>query len=102
MMNADTLNKVPIVKAPPFRADHVGSLLRPRILKEARERILGPKPDFAPHTSMELRALEDECIPEVIAMQERVGLRAATDGEFRRQSFLWEMIRSWDGIDLER
>jgi 5-methyltetrahydropteroyltriglutamate--homocysteine methyltransferase len=101
-MNAGTINTVQVVKAPPFRADHVGSLLRPRRLKEARERILGPKPDFAPHDNAELRALEDSCILEVIAMQERVGLRAATDGEFRRQSFLWEMIRSWEGIELER
>ena len=101
-MNADKSQQTTLLKTPPFRADHVGSLLRPRELKESRERILGPTPIFGPHDSAELQALEDRCIPGVIAMQERVGLRAATDGEFRRQSFLLEMIGSWEGLGLER
>jgi 5-methyltetrahydropteroyltriglutamate--homocysteine methyltransferase len=56
---------------PPFRADVVGSFLRPARLKEARERLLGPQtPDqhLGPHGSAELSAIEDDCIREVVAM----------------------------------
>src|SRR5262245_48522644 len=75
---------------PPFRADVVGSFLRPPRLKEARERLLGPQtPDqhLGPHENDALRLVEDDCIRDVIAMQERAGLQAATDGEFRRRSW---------------
>ena len=67
---------------PPFRADHVGSLLRPRRLLEAREKFLGPQtPDqhLGPHGNADLRAVEDECIREVVAMQEAAGHVAASD-----------------------
>ncbi|MEX2126630.1 MAG: 5-methyltetrahydropteroyltriglutamate--homocysteine S-methyltransferase [Xanthobacteraceae bacterium] len=67
---------------PPFRADHVGSLLRPKELRDAREAHAAGKLD-----ADALRELEDRCIRDVIAMQERVGLQAITDGEFRRFSF---------------
>jgi methionine synthase II (cobalamin-independent) len=90
---------------PPFRADHVGSLLRPARLKAARERILGPQtPDssLAPHDSAELARVEDECIADVVAMQERVGLRAVTDGEFRRRSWWLELILNWEGFAATR
>ncbi len=86
---------------PPFRADHVGSLLRPEKLKQARERILGAHDvdtNFAPHQNEELRRIEDECVREVIAMQERVGLRSVTDGELRRRSFMLELFLSWHGM----
>ena len=62
---------------PPFRADQVGSLLRPQRLKDARERLLGPQtPDqhLGPHQNAELTAIEDGCVRDVVAMQERVGL----------------------------
>ncbi len=74
--------------APPFRADHVGSLRRPERLMKARERILGAHDldhNFGPHDSAELHALEDEAIREVVALQESVGLKSVTDGEFRRR-----------------
>ncbi len=90
---------------PPFRADQVGSLLRPQRLKEARERLLGPQTSdrsLGPHDSAELRAIEDECIREVVAMQERVGLKAVTDGEFRRRSWWLELIMNWDGFAADR
>ena len=86
---------------PPFRADHVGSLLRPEKLKQARERLLGMHDvdtNFAPHQNEELRKVEDECVREVIAMQERVGLKSVTDGELRRRSFMLELFLSWDGM----
>jgi len=78
---------------PPFRADHVGSLLRPERLLKARE-------DFAADriSADELRAVEDDAIRDVIKMQEDVGLQSATDGEFRRASWHMDFIYALDGI----
>jgi 5-methyltetrahydropteroyltriglutamate--homocysteine methyltransferase len=78
---------------PPFRADHVGSLLRPQRLLKARE-------DFAANriTADELRAIEDDAIRDVVRMQEGVGLQSATDGEFRRASWHMDFIYALDGI----
>jgi 5-methyltetrahydropteroyltriglutamate--homocysteine methyltransferase len=90
---------------PPFRADHVGSLLRPQKLRQARERLLGPQTPTAnlgPHDNAELRRVEDECIREAVALQERVGLRSATDGEFRRRSWWLELILGWEGFEADR
>ena len=81
----------------PFRADHVGSLIRPRELREARQAHLEGKLPVA-----ELRAIEDRLIREVIAMQERVGLQAVTDGEFRRTSFREVLFENMDGFSKER
>jgi 5-methyltetrahydropteroyltriglutamate--homocysteine methyltransferase len=79
---------------PPFRADHVGSLLRPAALLRAREdRAAGRI------TADELRAVEDDAITEVVRMQEEVGLRSATDGEFRRTSWHMDFIYQLGGID---
>jgi methionine synthase II (cobalamin-independent) len=90
---------------PPYRADHVGSLLRPARLKEARERFLGAQTvdrNLGPHDNAALRAVEDDCVREVVAMEERVGLRAATDGEFRRRSWWLELVLNWDGVSANR
>src|SRR5688500_16841822 len=90
---------------PPFRADQVGSLLRPEKLKQARERFLGPQTptsNIGPHNDAGLRAVEDECVREVIAMQERAGLKAVTDGEFRRRSWWLELILGWEGFEADR
>jgi len=67
---------------PPFRADQVGSLLRPAELKEAHGRALKGELPLA-----ELRAIENRCIREVVALQEAIGLHGVTDGEFRRTLF---------------
>jgi methionine synthase II (cobalamin-independent) len=64
---------------PPFRADHVGSLLRPAALKEARS-----KHAKGELTAAQLKEIEDREIEKVIKKQEEVGLKLATDGEFRR------------------
>src|SRR5215211_5033624 len=83
---------------PPFRADQVGSLLRPQRLKVARKRLLGSQThdrNLAQHENTELRDIEDECIRDAVAMQERAGLRAVTDGEFRRRSWWLELILNW-------
>src|SRR6266702_7211678 len=72
---------------PPFRAEHVGSLLRPPELKRAREQHAEGTVDAA-----ELRVLEDEAILDAVRMQEEVGLRVATDGELRRSSWHMDFI----------
>ncbi|MET8159640.1 5-methyltetrahydropteroyltriglutamate--homocysteine S-methyltransferase [Sphaerisporangium sp. NPDC005289] len=78
---------------PPFRADHVGSLLRPAALLEAREAFAaGAIP------AERLREVEDEAIREVVRAQEEVGLRSATDGEFRRASWHMDFIYRLGGI----
>ncbi|HEY0450614.1 5-methyltetrahydropteroyltriglutamate--homocysteine S-methyltransferase [Actinophytocola sp.] len=78
---------------PPFRADHVGSLLRPPALLRAREDRGAGR--ISPE---ELRAAEDEAIRSVVAMQAEVGLRSATDGEFRRTSWHMDFIYQLGGI----
>ncbi|HEY7034194.1 MAG TPA: hypothetical protein VH482_22840 [Thermomicrobiales bacterium] len=72
---------------PPFRADHVGSLLRPPAVLRAREDAAAGR-----ITPAERRAIEDRAIAEVVTMQEDVGLRAATDGEFRRTAWHMDFI----------
>jgi 5-methyltetrahydropteroyltriglutamate--homocysteine methyltransferase len=78
---------------PPFRADHVGSLLRPQRLLRARE-----EQAKGTVTDEQLRAVEDEAVREVVRMQEETGLRAATDGEFRRASWHMDFIYRLGGI----
>jgi 5-methyltetrahydropteroyltriglutamate--homocysteine methyltransferase len=79
--------------SPPFRADHVGSLLRPPAIKAAREQ-------RARHEiSVEaLRAIEDREIEKAIAKQEEIGLKLATDGEFRRAWWHFDFFRSVKGV----
>jgi 5-methyltetrahydropteroyltriglutamate--homocysteine methyltransferase len=67
---------------PPFRAEHIGSLLRPRNLLDARRRHGAGEIDMA-----ELRAFEDDAIRDVVALQEMAGLQVVTDGEFRRGTY---------------
>jgi 5-methyltetrahydropteroyltriglutamate--homocysteine methyltransferase len=78
---------------PPFRAEHVGSLLRPRALVQARHDADEGRIDAA-----RLREIEDEAVREVVALQEGLGLRAATDGEFRRTSWHMDFIYRLGGI----
>ena len=79
---------------PPFRADHVGSLLRPAPLREAREK----------HSRGEigadaLKAIEDREIENAIRKQEAVGLKAVTDGEFRRKSWNYDFLERLQGVE---
>lgn len=78
---------------PPFRADHVGSLLRPPAVHQARDAFASGSIDAAA-----LRAVEDAAITEVVRMQEDVGLHAATDGELRRSSWHMDFIYQLAGI----
>ncbi len=79
---------------PPFRADHVGSLLRPAALKEARAKFAKGEIDAAA-----LKAVEDREIERVIKKQEEVGLKSVTDGEFRRSWWHLDFLWGLDGAE---
>ncbi|HJQ90813.1 MAG TPA: 5-methyltetrahydropteroyltriglutamate--homocysteine S-methyltransferase [Acidimicrobiia bacterium] len=80
---------------PPFRADHVGSFLRPKTVVDARaQRAEG---DIGPE---ELREVEDEAIAEVVRQQEDIGLQGITDGEFRRFMFHVDFLEQLDGVTV--
>jgi 5-methyltetrahydropteroyltriglutamate--homocysteine methyltransferase len=78
----------------PSRADHVGSFLRPRSVIEARDHRGAGNIDYA-----ELRAIEDEAIAELVRWQEGLGLKAITDGEFRRYFFHTDFLLQLDGVE---
>lgn len=78
---------------PPFRADHVGSLLRPASLLAARKQV-----EKGEMSRAELRALEDDAIRHAVRRQEEVGLRSITDGEFRRGSWHMDFLCAVGGI----
>lgn len=80
---------------PPFRADHVGSLLRPPDLLDARERRARGEIDAGA-----LRQVEDRCIAEVVRLQEDIGLRAVTDGEYRRTFFHVDFLEQLRGVSV--
>ena len=79
---------------PPFRADHVGSLLRPAVLRAARAR--RERGEIA---EAELAAIEDREIESVIRRQEEIGLRSVTDGEFRRAFWNYDFLGRLDGVE---
>jgi 5-methyltetrahydropteroyltriglutamate--homocysteine methyltransferase len=81
---------------PPFRADHIGSLLRPPELIEARHNLREGKID-----ADELRAIEDRAIRDVIRLQEDIGFQAVTDGEFRRGAFFSHFVKTVDGMTVK-
>ena len=82
---------------PPFHADHVGSLLRPTALKEARAR--RERDEISAEA---LRAAEDAAIEHIIDRQAEVGLRSATDGEFRRAMWHFDFLEHLDGVESFR
>ncbi len=82
-------------KTPPFRADHVGSLLRPAELHEARA-----KARRGEMGAEALRALQDRHIRDAVAKQESVGMQLVTDGEFRRDWWHIDFIHGFDGVEL--
>ena len=75
---------------PPFRADHVGSFLRPKFLLDAREQ--RARGEITP---AQLRTVEDKAIAEIVEFQQDVGLQSITDGEFRRTTSTSTSWRSW-------
>lgn len=80
---------------PPFRAEHVGSLLRPA-------RLIDSYRGFRKGTldADGLRAVQEDCIREVVKMQEDIGLQAVTDGEFRRTTYISHFVDAVDGLDF--
>ena len=77
----------------PYRADHVGSLLRPEALKQAR--LKAQKGEI---TREALRAIEDRCIADIVQLQESAGLTSITDGEFRRAMWHTDFLTGFDGV----
>jgi methionine synthase II (cobalamin-independent) len=84
-----------MARKPPFRADHVGSYLRPARLAAAREAFFAGRLE-----AEDLRAVEDECILEVIRAEENVGLHGITDGEFRRTYFHVDFLKKLAGVTV--
>ena len=81
---------------PPFRADHVGSFLRPKFLLDAREQAARGE-----ITREQLRAVEDRAIAEIVRLQEDVGLHSITDGEFRRTYFHIDFLEQLGGVKTD-
>ncbi len=81
---------------PPFRADHVGSLLRPAGLKEAARDLAAGKID-----ANRFAAAQDEAIRSAVAMQQEVGLEVVTDGEFRRMSYWGRFVERCEGFTIK-
>ncbi len=81
---------------PPFRADHVGSLLRPRELREAFQNFNRGSLDAAA-----FRAIQDRCSRDVVAIQESAGLQSITDGEFRRGSYWSHFVEAIEGLTVK-
>src|SRR5438105_12276623 len=81
---------------PPFRADHVGSFLRPKVLLDARAQAAQGE-----ITREQLRAVEDEAIGEIVKLQQDVGLKSVTDGEFRRTYFHIDFLQQLGGVQTE-
>ena len=79
--------------SPPFRADHVGSLLRPAPLKDARAKHAKGEIDAAT-----LKSIEDREIEKIVKKQEEIGLKLATDGEFRRTWWHFDFFRGLEGV----
>ena len=80
---------------PPFHADHVGSLLRPQVLRQA----------FRRHAATEIaddefERIQDDCIRAAVRMQEEIGLEVATDGEFRRGSYWGRFVERTEGLEI--
>ena len=83
--------------SPPFRADHVGSFLRPKYLIDAREQFFVQKTI----TAEQLRAVEDKAITEIVNFQQDVGLQSITDGEFRRTYFHIDFLEQLGGVKTD-
>lgn len=87
----------PDIRKPPYRADHVGSLLRPEPVKQARKRFYEEKTIGAD----ELREVEDAAIRDAVKFQQDAGLMAVTDGEYRRSFWHYDFMGALAGFDLE-
>jgi len=96
MSEAATVRQAGVRSTPPFRADHVGSFLRPKFLLDAREQFRTGAIDAA-----RLRSVEDEAIRGIVAFQENLGLRGITDGEYRRTYFHIDFLTQLQGVETK-
>lgn len=87
---------------PPFRAEHIGSLLRPEKLTKARAALEGNQYQTVSRSTLydELRSIEDEAIRAAVKLQEDVGLQVITDGEFRRRSWYQDFVLALGGTSI--
>jgi 5-methyltetrahydropteroyltriglutamate--homocysteine methyltransferase len=85
-----------VIRKAPFRADQVGSLLRPPEIKEARLKV-----ERGELSAEDLRAIEDRCIRKAVARQESLGLESITDGEYRRGWWNHDFLGKIDGVEIE-
>ena len=92
-MTAAAIDRPAVRNTPPFRADHVGSFLRPQRLLDARDRHKA-----GALTAEELRAVEDAAIRDIVRYQEDLGYRGITDGEFRRTYFHIDFLTQLEGV----
>src|SRR5882672_1354059 len=95
-MNTAVASPIGVRATPPFRADHVGSFLRPKFLLDAREQFRTGAIDAA-----RLRAVEDEAIRGIVKFQEDLGLRGITDGEYRRTYFHIDFLTQLEGVETK-
>lgn len=86
---------MPLDGTPPFRAEHIGSLLRPDALRDGFRRLHKGELD-----ADGFRAIQDSCIRDAVAMQEAIGFAAVTDGEFRRTTYISHFVDSVDGLEF--
>jgi 5-methyltetrahydropteroyltriglutamate--homocysteine methyltransferase len=96
MSEAAIVRQAGVRGTPPFRADHVGSFLRPKFLLDAREQFRTGAIDAA-----RLRSVEDEAIRGIVAFQENLGLRGITDGEYRRTYFHIDFLTQLQGVETK-
>ena len=96
MSEAATVPRAGVRMTPPFRADHVGSFLRPKFLLDAREQFRTGAIDAA-----RLRSVEDEAIRGIVGFQENLGLRGITDGEYRRTYFHIDFLTQLQGVETK-
>jgi len=94
-MTTMTASKAGARTKPPFRADHVGSFLRPAALKDARA-----KHEKGAITDAQLKEVEDREVEKVVRKQEEIGLKLATDGEFRRSWWHFDFFGMLDGVEI--
>jgi 5-methyltetrahydropteroyltriglutamate--homocysteine methyltransferase len=85
-----------LIHRAPFRADHVGSFLRPKVLLEAREQRQNGQ-----ITAEQLRTVEDAAIRDVVKFQEDIGLQGITDGEYRRTYFHIDFLEQLQGVETK-
>ena len=86
---------MPEEKKAPFRANHVGSLLRPPELLQARE-----KQQKGEINAAQLREIEDRCIRDAVKIQEDIGMQGITDGEYRRTLWHADFLSQFEGIKV--